>query len=106
MHVSLIEPGPILSRFRHNALAAFEAHIDIDNSVHKTRYRAMRDKFATEGPVVPFTLGPEAVLVALETALNARRPKARYRVTLPTHALAWLKRLLPDRALDMILRKG
>ncbi len=106
VHVSMIEPGPILTRFRHNALAAFRANVDLDNSIHQHRYRTMLDTFDTDGPVVPFTLGPEAVLVKLERALNDRRPKARYRVTLPTHLFAALKRLLPDRALDAILRRA
>jgi NAD(P)-dependent dehydrogenase (short-subunit alcohol dehydrogenase family) len=106
VHVSMIEPGPILSRFRQNAHAAFKANIDINNSVHRTRYQAMETKFLTEGPVMPFTLEPEAVLVKLEKALNARRPKARYPVTVPTYLFAYLKRILPDRALDAILRNG
>ena len=35
IHVSLVEPGPILSRFRANSLVALQKHIDIENSVHK-----------------------------------------------------------------------
>jgi len=39
IHVSLIEPGPISSRFRKNAFAAFQRNIDPDNSVHREKYR-------------------------------------------------------------------
>jgi hypothetical protein len=38
------------------------------------------------------------------SALEARRPKARYRVTFPTSLFATLKWLLPTRALDLVLR--
>jgi len=106
VHVTLIEPGPILSRFRQNAHRAFIDNIDVEHSIHRQRYETMEKKFQTEGAVMPFTLGPEAVLVKLEQALAARRPKARYTVTVPTYLFAWLKRLLPDRALDAILRKA
>jgi len=106
VYVSMIEPGPILSRFRQNAHTAFKANIDIETSVHRQHYQTMEAKFLTEGPVMPFTLEPEAVLVKLEQALNARRPKARYPVTVPTVLFAWLKRVLPDRALDAILRRA
>ena len=39
IHVSLIEPGPIASRFTANALAHFRANIDIEGSVHAATYR-------------------------------------------------------------------
>lgn len=105
VYVSLIQPGPILSRFRANALAAFERHIDADRSVHAATYRRLRERLRAEGPVQPFTLGPEAVFRALLHALESRRPRVRYRVTVPTHLFAWLKRLLTDRALDALLRR-
>jgi hypothetical protein len=39
-------------------------------------------------------------------ALENRRPKIRYPVTVPTYLFAWLKRLLSDRMLDRILRRA
>jgi hypothetical protein len=52
---------------------------------------------------VPFTLPPGAVLKKVILALEARRPKARYGVTFPTHLFAVLRRVLPARALDAVL---
>lgn len=103
--VSLVEPGPILSRFRDNALAMYKKSIDAERSVHREKYRAMEVRLVKEGPAVPFTLGPEAVLKAVVHALEAKRPKARYYVTFPTHLFGFLKRVLPDRALDQVLRR-
>ncbi|MCW8840677.1 MAG: short-chain dehydrogenase, partial [Gammaproteobacteria bacterium] len=37
--------------------------------------------------------------------LEAKRPKVRYYVTFPTYLFATLKRLLPHRALDQVLRR-
>ncbi len=61
IYISLIEPGPITSQFRKNALKAFEKHIDAENSVHADNYRHMLERLHKEGPAAPFTLGPEAV---------------------------------------------
>ena len=103
--VSLIEPGPIKSRFRDNALAQYRAHVRPENSVHQKSYQETEDKMEQEGQEVPFTLGPEAVVAKVILALEARNPKARYYVTVPTHVFGFLKRILPDACLDWILAK-
>jgi NAD(P)-dependent dehydrogenase (short-subunit alcohol dehydrogenase family) len=103
--VSLIEPGPILSRFRDNAHRAFRANIDPEHSVHRDAYRRAEARLTKEGPAQPFTLGPEAVLTKLVHALESRRPRARYYVTFPTHLLGTLKRLLPTGGLDGFLAR-
>jgi NAD(P)-dependent dehydrogenase (short-subunit alcohol dehydrogenase family) len=105
VYVSLIEPGPILSKFRDNAYAKYKKHIDPASSCHRQRYEAMEARLQKEGAAQPFTLGPEAVLKRVIHALEAKRPKTRYPVTFPTYLFAALKRLLPDRALDEILRR-
>lgn len=103
--VSLIEPGPIASRFRQNAYEKFKEHIEPQGSVHRETYARMEQRFQTEGPVQPFTLPPEAVLKKVIHALESRRPRTRYPVTFPSHLFAWLKRILPARVLDRILVK-
>ncbi len=105
VHVILIEPGPIESRFRANALAHFKKHIDIEASHFREAYIKTLQRLESEGAVVPFTLPPEAVLKKLVRALESPRPKARYPVTVPTHVFAWLKRILPVSVLDRILVK-
>ena len=106
IHISLIEPGPIESRFRANAYRAFQRHIEVDTSVHRQRYQKMIERFETSGKVQPFTLPPEAVLKRVVHALESRRPKIRYPVTVPTYLFAWLKRLLSNRMLDRLLRRA
>jgi NAD(P)-dependent dehydrogenase (short-subunit alcohol dehydrogenase family) len=101
----LIEPGPILSRFRDNALAAFERNIDAGASAHRPQYESLLRRLRQPGPAAPFTLPPEAVLAKVVKALAQRRPKARYYVTVPTYLFGGLKRLLSDRALVRILLK-
>lgn len=104
--VSLVEPGPILSRFRPNALVKFLAAVPVEHSVHREAYRRQLERLQKEGEAAPFTLPPEAVLQAVVRALEAPRPAARYRVTLPTRVFWWLKRLLPTRWLDAVLQRA
>jgi NAD(P)-dependent dehydrogenase (short-subunit alcohol dehydrogenase family) len=103
IHVILIEPGPIASRFRANAYAAFTRNIDAESSVHRERYLKMATRFQTKGPVNPGTLPPEAVLKRVLHALESPRPRPRYYVTFPTYLFATLRRLLPWRALDRVV---
>lgn len=103
--VSLIEPGPVESEFRKNALSALRRHVDIENTVHRDVYKKTVERLEKEGPAVPFTLPPEAVLKKVIHALESSRPKNHYFVTFPTHLFAFLKRVLPDRMLQAILSK-
>jgi NAD(P)-dependent dehydrogenase (short-subunit alcohol dehydrogenase family) len=103
--VCLIEPGPIESRFRKNAFEAYKRNIDKTQSVHREHYQATEARLTKEGPAVPFTLPPEAVLKRVIHALEHPRPKIRYYVTFPTYLFATLRRILSYRLLDRVLLK-
>jgi len=103
IHVVLIEPGPIESRFRQNAYTAFKTHIDREHSAHRQHYIYVERRLAGSKNQ-PFTLPPEAVLKKVILALEAKHPKPRYFVTFPTILFAVLRRLLPTRWLDPLLR--
>ena len=105
IHVSLIEPGPIASRFRENAFKAYQRNINPQGSPHQDMYRRMEARLTKPGPAVPFTLPAEAVLKKVIHALESRRPRARYYVTFPTYLFGFLKRILSTRLLDKALNK-
>ncbi len=102
--VVLIEPGPIESRFRKNAYVMYKKNITPENSVHKDAYQAMEERLQKEGPAVPFTLPASAVAIKVMQAMESKRPGVRYYVTVPTYLFGYLKRLLPARWLDILLR--
>ena len=102
IQISMIEPGPVTSRFRENARRKFIDHVDIEHSAYKERYKKRLSKMESELPD-RFELGPEAVLAKLTHALNAKRARPRYYVTVPTHIMGALTRLLPTRWLDSFL---
>ena len=105
VHISLVEPGPITSRFRANAFAKFRDNIDADSSAFHDTYRRMENRLTKKGPAAPFTLPPEAVLKKVLHALESPRPKIRYYVTFPTYLFATLRRLLPHAMLDSVLAR-
>lgn len=105
IHVSLIEPGPIASRFTANALAAVHDHIDIENSAHAQEYKRQLSRLDGSGPVNRHKLGPEAVYAVLTHALTATRPKPHYLVTKPAKQGMLLKRLLPADLLYRLMRR-
>jgi len=104
IQVSLIEPGPILTRFRDNAYRKFLDNVDAEGSPHRDRYRGMEVRLTKEGAVQPFTLPPEPVLKRVVHALEARRARTRYYVTTPAYLFAVLRRIVPTTVLDAALR--
>jgi len=104
--VSLIEPGPIETAFRANALIALKDNVDIKASRHKEGYEAAMSRLSASKSNSSFTLPSDAVVKKLIHALESDRPKARYFVTFPTYLMAFLKRIFPIAWLDAVLIKG
>ncbi|RXV58816.1 short-chain dehydrogenase [Roseovarius sp. A46] len=106
IEVVIIDPGPIDTPFRQNAIKQFEKWIDWENSARAEEYReSLLDqlyKGSSKGPQWPAA----AVTKKLVHALESPRPKARYYVTTPTYAMGALRRVLPVRALDWVLSRG
>lgn len=101
--VALVEPGPIVSRFRANAYARYLANIDADGSAHRREYRAMEHRLTAADKVGGFTLDADAVVRKVQHALESRRPRPRYYVTVPTWLFGVLRRGLSTRLMDRIL---
>jgi NAD(P)-dependent dehydrogenase (short-subunit alcohol dehydrogenase family) len=99
VEVVVVEPGIIRTGFAQTAVdsmgegdgpyAGFEAGVA----------RATRENYEM-GPLAALGGGPEAVAGAIEHAISAPRPRARYTVTPSAKLLISARRLLPDRAWD------
>ncbi|MEX0448793.1 SDR family NAD(P)-dependent oxidoreductase [Spiribacter sp. 221] len=127
----LIQTGPVTSRFRANGWEKFRRWVGVGGpasppgepstasatgaytgtdwrervaaSTHRDTYQAVIGRLEGDGEP-PFTLGPEAVARSLTLAVESITPKPRYHVTVPTHVFKALKRCLPTRALDIVIR--
>ncbi|WGV15645.1 SDR family oxidoreductase [Fuscovulum ytuae] len=107
VEVILIEPGPIGTRIRQNAIPHFEKWIDWENSARRDEYAALRDRlYKPSAKKDRFELPCSAVTAKLIHAVESPRPRARYYVTTPTYIAGLLRRLLPTRLLDRAIAKG
>jgi NAD(P)-dependent dehydrogenase (short-subunit alcohol dehydrogenase family) len=95
IEVSLIEPGPITSRFTANAIINIERFIDLKGSVHAVEYERQMRRLRGESGPAKGKLEPDAVYTALKRALTTKKPKPHYIVTQPAKQGALLKKLLP-----------
>lgn len=106
IQVILIEPGPITSSIRRNAIPHFERWIDWRGSARAAEYAALTQRLYKDSGPDRFELPASAVTAKLARALEDPRPAARYFVTTPTYIANLARRLLPTRALDWVARRG
>ncbi len=105
IHISLIEPGPIATKFRANSYTMYQRYVDRDASIFRDEYIVSEKRLLKKGAAAPFTLPASSITPKVLHALESKTPKTRYYVTKPTYALAYLKRMLSQRALDKLLLK-
>ena len=86
IQVSLLEPGPVQTRFSQNV-----------NQTQKD------SPVQNPGIAKKFTVTAEAILPVLHHALESPRAKIRYPISLMTKVTRLLKRVLPDRLMDKML---
>ena len=106
IHVSAIEPGsidtPIWERGEQIADEVSSRAPAAQEELYGAtieRFRAAVRRTAERG------IAPEKVAAAIAHALEARRPRTRYVVGADARGQALLARLLPDRALDAVVRR-
>lgn len=102
IRVVLIEPGPIDTPFRQNALQQFKKWIKPENSVWAQKYAQMQQPERADSLVNKFELPAAAVTQKIIHAVENKYPKARYYVTTPTYIMGIAKRVLPIRLLDKL----
>jgi NAD(P)-dependent dehydrogenase (short-subunit alcohol dehydrogenase family) len=99
--VVVIEPGLIKTEFGRTASSSIESGTDGEGPYAEFN-AAVSDTTAEayEGTMARLAAGPEAVAAAIEKAIDARRPRPRYRVAASARVMLALRTLLPDRAWD------
>jgi NAD(P)-dependent dehydrogenase (short-subunit alcohol dehydrogenase family) len=101
--IILIEPGPITSSIRKNAIPHVEKWIDWKGSARAAEYAPLIERLYSDSGPDQFELPASAVTKKLIHALESRRPRPRYYVTLPTHIAGIARRLLSTLWLDRLL---
>ncbi len=106
IHAILIEPGPITSLIRQNAIPHFERWIDWKASPRRVEYEPLLKRLYEDRGPDTFELPASAVTAKLIRALESPRPRARYYVTTPTYLMAVARRILPVAALDWMIARA
>ena len=102
--VILVEPGLIVTRFGEVAAGSVQQTGDGGAYGDFNRKVAEVTEGAYKGPMAKLGAGPEAVAKTILRAIESRRPKARYPVTASARLMMGQRRLMPDRAWDMVMR--
>lgn len=104
--VILIEPGPVTSKIRENAIPHFEQWINWKTSARADEYKDIMSRLYEDRGPDRFELPPSAVTKKLIHALTSPRPKPRYFVTTPTYLMGFMRRILSTRLLDALILRG
>ncbi len=103
--VTVIEPGPIESSFRANCLKHSLPFLESKESRFQNAYD--KQKKQIQGQQSSKFMKPSRVVSKkLLKIMRTRKPKPRYRITTPAHIVYFLKRILPSRSLDFILKRA
>ena len=104
--VVVIEPGLIRTEFASAAVGALHSGTDEDGPYAEFNQAvAAQTVGAYEGPAAKLGGGPDAVAKAIEKAITARRPRARYPVTPSARLLMGQRALLSDGMWDAFLAR-
>ena len=104
VQVVLIEPGLITTEFAHAAVASTDGLNDGPYADFNARVGAVTAGIYESRLAGVVGGGPETVAEVIRTAIESKRPKARYTVT-PSATLGIVQRqITPDRLWDWMLR--
>lgn len=114
LKVSVVEPGPVKTRFGDTARATVEgaeasgggAHDGYGDAAYAEFETSLRNNIesAYDGAMSKFASPPSHIARVIERAITSEHPRPRYLVGLPARSLVTTRRLLPDAAFDRALR--
>ena len=104
IEVVVVEPGIVRTQFADTALGT----VADDEGPYASFHRGLEKTFhnAYEGPLSRFGVGTESVARTIAKAVTAKRPRTRYVVPAAIRGMVLVRRVLPDRAFDLLLRSG
>lgn len=101
IEVVLIEPGAIATAFRDNSVASLGDRLTSPDSPYHKHYQRWLQRWKKQ--LGEAAAPPECVARAIVRAVEARRPKTRYRITAAARFGPLVYAILPDRLADWII---
>jgi short-subunit dehydrogenase len=116
IHVVLIEPGPVRTPWNDVAAGSVAASAANGSPANGNGngadpYAGFKDAVtaafstATDGPLARFSSSADDIAKVITRAVTARRPRTRYLINPVARTTVTLRRWLPDRAYDAVLRR-
>jgi NAD(P)-dependent dehydrogenase (short-subunit alcohol dehydrogenase family) len=104
VHVSLVQPGPVVSAFVDSAVDS----VDVTDGPYAEFNRQLVDRYrqAYDGSSSNLEISPEKVADVIASAATSSRPRSRYAVGTMAKTLITTRRLLPDVAWDTVVRQA
>jgi len=108
IYVTVVQPGPILTKFQYNTEKTLERFNYREHVVHKGIYNKINKQIEggqrfTQGSI--FALPPTVVSRKIWKNLLRKRPKRRIQVTLLSHILSYYTKYLPLWCVDRMSQK-
>jgi short-subunit dehydrogenase len=100
IHVSIIEPGLIVTEFGETAAGSLN---EVEDHGPYANFNASVAKLTAEayqGPMARFGGPPDTVAKKIEKALTARKPDTRYKVTPSASVIMGMRKGMTDRMWD------
>jgi len=103
IHVSLVQPGPVVSSFVDAAVDS----VEVTDGPYADFNAALVDRYrqAYDGSSSNMEISPEKVADVIASAATSSRPRSRYAVGTMAKTLITTRRLLPDVAWDTVVRQ-
>ena len=101
--VVVIEPGLIKTEFAGNATETVNTTDEVYGDFNRGVARKIESAY--RGPMAAAAAGPQAVAKVISKAVTSSRPKTRYIVTPGARAILLVRRVMPDRLFDAVLRR-
>jgi NAD(P)-dependent dehydrogenase (short-subunit alcohol dehydrogenase family) len=101
--VVMIEPGPVGTDFRLHVQRQYAALPDVQKSLYAPLYCGLKSWWEKE-PGRGVTTALHVATLILR-AVEARRPRMRYRISWEAHLVPQLRKLVPDRYLERYLTR-
>ncbi len=100
--VSVIEPGAIRTEFIDTSIGTMTDGAE-ESSPYSTFKRSVEERYRATGSG-PLSAGPLIVAKAIEHAIKSKRPRTRYPLTPGARTMLFMRRVLPDRGWDALMR--
>jgi NAD(P)-dependent dehydrogenase (short-subunit alcohol dehydrogenase family) len=103
VHVSLVQPGPVVSAFVDSAVDS----VGTGDGPYAEFNQALVDRYrqAYDGSAANLEISPEKVADVIASAATSSHPRSRYAVGAMAKTLITTRRLLPDVAWDTVVRQ-